>query len=322
MSIVIAMSHVLSLLLGLVMITCIISCVSRLFLSIVKVRSMHTSIHLFTETELEVTNEMLKAAYNVPLSRKESLCRYLALQPDGAFVAKHDGMVIGFGGAMDYGPFAYIGLMAVHPSMQKRGVGGLILERLLLWLDEHGCPTALLDATPVGAPLYKHYGFIAEDTTAVLRLTQRVPLPYPLSEGISLLSKADLPAVVAFDTPYFGADRHAILSSYWTDDPQRAFIVRDSNGQITGYLFAQPTTPGPWLASTVEDAERLLVQALTLPFGGAPNVFVSAHNTDALQLLNRYGFTQQRTLSHMRRGRQIQRSRHSLIYGQASLGFG
>ena len=57
---------------------------------------MHISIHPFTEAELEVTNEMLRAAYNVPLSRKESLCRYLSLQPGGAFVAKHDGMVIGF----------------------------------------------------------------------------------------------------------------------------------------------------------------------------------------------------------------------------------
>lgn len=283
---------------------------------------MHISIHPFTEAELEVTNEMLKAAYNVPLSRKESLCRYLSLQPGGAFVAKHDGMVIGFGGAMDYGPFAYIGLMAVHPNMQKRGVGRLILERLLAWLDERRCPTALLDASPVGAPLYKRYGFTAEDTTAVLRLTQRVPLPDSSSEAISLLSKADLPAVVAFDTPYFGADRHAILSSYWADDRLRAFIVRDSNRQITGYLFAQPTTLGPWVVNTVEDAEQLLVKALTLPFGDEPNAFVSAHNTAALQLLNRYGFTQQRTLSHMRRGRQIQRSRHTLIYGQASLGFG
>ncbi len=283
---------------------------------------MHISIHPFTKAEFEITNEMLKAAYNVPLSRRESLCRYLTLQPDGAFVAKHDGRIIGFGGAMDYGSFAYIGLMAVHPTMQKRGVGGLILERLLTWLDERGCPTALLDATPVGAPLYKHYGFTAEDTTAALRLTQRVPLPDQSSEGISLLSKADLPAVVAFDAPYFGADRHAILTSYWADDPQRAFIVHDGNGQITGYLFAQPTTLGPWLVSTVEDAERLLMQALTLPFEGEPNVFVSAYNTAALQLLNRYGFTQQRTLSHMRRGRQIQRSRHTLIYGQASLGFG
>ena len=283
---------------------------------------MHISIHPFTEAELEVTNEMLKAAYNVPLSRKESLCRYLSLQTAGAFVARHETTVIGFGGAMDYGPFAYIGLMAVHPRMQRRGVGGLILERLLAWLDERRCPTALLDASPVGAPLYTRYGFTAEDTTVVLRLTQRVCLPHQLSESVSHLSEADIPAVVAFDAPYFGADRQAILTSYWIDDPQRAFIVRDSNRRIAGYLFAQPTTLGPWLANTVEDAERLLVQALALPFAGEPNVFVSAHNTDALELLNRYGFNQQRTLSHMRRGNQIQRSRHTLLYGQASLGFG
>jgi GNAT superfamily N-acetyltransferase len=283
---------------------------------------MYISIHLFTEAELEATDEVLKAAYKIPQSRKESLYRYLALQPDGAFVAKHNDTIIGFGGAIDYGPFAYIGLMAAHPSMQKRGVGGLILQHLLAWLDERRCPTILLDATPFGAPLYKRYGFIEDDTTIVLRSTERIALPHHLSEGISPLSEKDLPAVVAFDSPYFGADRGTLLASYWTDDPQRTFITRDSNGQITGYLFAQPGTLGPWIANTVEDAERLLMHALTLSFVSEPNVFVSARNNDALQLLNRYGFSQQRTLSHMRRGNQIQRSRHTMLYGQASLGFG
>src|SRR5436309_123683 len=128
---------------------------------------MSISIQPFTAAELEATDAVIMAAYNIQHSRKESLLRYLALQPGGSFVAQYNGRVVGFGGAMDYGPFAYIGLMCIHPSMQKRGIASLLMEQLLAWLEARGCPTILLDASTVGIPLYKHYGFMEDDQTLV-----------------------------------------------------------------------------------------------------------------------------------------------------------
>lgn len=283
---------------------------------------MGLSVHLLVEAELEATDAIVMAAYNVPYSRKEALRRYLAIQPDGAFVVKQRDTIIGFGAAIDYGPFAYIGLMSVHPAMQKRGVGRLLLEHLLAWLDARGCVTVLLDASPAGAPLYEHYGFQEDDQTVVLQQTRRVLIPRHLPEGVSFLSEEDFQAVVTFDTACFGAERKTVLASYWADDPQRSLLIRNASGQITGYLIAQCSTLGPWVADTVKDAEQLLVYGLTLPFEGLPSVFVSAQNGDALRLLADYGFRQQRTLSHMWRGKRIQRSRDTVIYGQASLGLG
>ncbi|HVB75167.1 MAG TPA: GNAT family N-acetyltransferase [Ktedonobacteraceae bacterium] len=66
-------------------------------------------------------DEVVKAAYNNPAGRPETLYRYLALQPDGAFIAQEDGRIVGFGGAINYATFGYIGLMSVHPAMQRRG---------------------------------------------------------------------------------------------------------------------------------------------------------------------------------------------------------
>ena len=151
---------------------------------------------------------------------------------------------------------------------------------------------------------------------------ERVPIPHSLSEPVSLLVEEELPALVAFDAPWFGAERGAVLASYWADNPQRAFVVRDVHGQISGYLIAQPHALGPWVARTVEDTERLLARALTFSVESEPGVFVSVSNRDALRLLKRYGFGEQRVLSHMRKGKCVQRSRHTMLYGQASLGFG
>src|SRR5438309_6543910 len=147
---------------------------------------MSLSISPLTEADLVETDEVLKLAYNVPYSRKDSLQLYLALQSGGSFIAKNNGSVVGFGGVLDYGPFAYIGLMSVHPSMQKQGIGGLLLERLLSWLEARACPTILLDASTAGAPLYTRYAFIEADITVVMLQKQRLPPTQHLSAGVSV----------------------------------------------------------------------------------------------------------------------------------------
>jgi GNAT superfamily N-acetyltransferase len=283
---------------------------------------MSISIQPFTEAELEATDEVIKLAYKRPDSRKESLRRYLAIQPGGSFVAKQNDTVIGFGGALDYGPFAYIGLMCVHPSMQKRGIGALLLEQLHDWLNARGCPTFLLDASPAGAPLYLHYGYVEDDITAVFKQSQSPQLPRDLPAGVSVLGGDDFPVLVAFDAPRFGANREALLATYRADAPERVLVVRNANRELTGYLVAQPNSIGPLVADSTEDAERLLLNALSLPFENEPSFFISANHSDALELLTRYGFSQQRVLSHMWKGKPVQRNRHTVIYGQASLGFG
>jgi GNAT superfamily N-acetyltransferase len=284
---------------------------------------MSLSISPLTEADLVETAEVVKAAYNVPYSRKDSLQLYLALQSGGSFIAKNNGSVVGFGGALDYGPFAYIGLMSVHPSMQKQGIGGLLLERLLSWLETRACPTILLDASPAGALLYTRYAFIEDDITVVMQQTQRIPPPHHLPAGVSVLAEEDFHALVAFDAPYFGVERGAVLAAYRDDNPERVLIARDLYGQITGYLIVQPMVLGPWVARTPEDAERLLIHALALYNNESQSsVFVSAHNSAAMQLLTRYGFSQQRDLSHMYKGKPVERSRRTAIFGQASLGLG
>jgi len=224
---------------------------------------MGISISPFTLAELEATDEVVKAAYNVLHSRKETLQRYLMLEQGGCFVAKVEGVVVGFGGAMDYEAFAYIGLMSVHPAVQKRGVGGLLLEALLAWLDGRGCSSVLLDATPVWARLYERSGFVEDDKTVVLRQMERVPIPHSLSEPVSLLVEEELPALVAVDAPGFGAERGAVLASYWADNPQRAFVVRDVHGTAGGGQAVEHARrrgrlplPGPRMAAPHRRPDR------------------------------------------------------------------
>src|SRR5215210_6941100 len=110
--------------------------------------AMTISVRSITEADLDAADVVLEAAYGPSGGRrKERMRRYLSLQPDGWLLALLDDVVVGTVGAMDYGPFAYIGLMAVHPSAQRQGIGLMLMQRLLAWLDARRCPFSLLDAT-------------------------------------------------------------------------------------------------------------------------------------------------------------------------------
>jgi ribosomal protein S18 acetylase RimI-like enzyme len=282
---------------------------------------MPLSIRPLTQDDLDAADAICIPAYGVPRSRKRELRRYMTIQPSNWLLATLDGEPAGLGGATDYGPFAYIGLMAVHPSLQRRGIATAIMEQLLAWLDARGCPLVLLDASPAGEALYEKLGFVDQDR--VLQFTQDDCALRPrLSERVTPMRADDLPALAAFDTSIFGASRMAVLASYLADYPDRAFVARDADDRISGFLFAQADTIGPWVASDPDSAEALLAAALALQFEAPPRVNIPGANSSGNSLLLRYGFSPQRLLHRMRRGGTAAAGRRSQLYGQASLAIG
>lgn len=281
-------------------------------------------IRLLTEVDLDVANDILNAAYDSDSDRGGRLRRYLSLQPDGWLLALLDGRPVGIGGAVNYGPFASIGSIGVHPEAQRRGIGRALMERLLSWLDVAGCRTSVLIATDAGAPLYRHLGFVEDDRTLIYPYAgaEHAPQPLPASTAVSTLDPAELAEIAAFDAPIFGAPRQRVLASYFAADPARVLVTHDREGHISGYLCAQQTTLGPWAARTPEDAEVLLERALSLPFESAPRVMVPAANESAAHLLPRYGFGPPHALQHMRRGETAVPSRPGMLYGHASFAIG
>ena len=281
-------------------------------------------IRRLTHADLERADEILASAFGNPESRQPELRNYLALQPDGWFIAvQGNGPLLGMVGAVNYGAFAYVGMMAVHQSAQRRGIGRSLMEYILADLKARGCPVVLLDASPAGRPLYLQLGFRDEGLTNVYDLPDHTPLSYPTGCQVESIQPADLPHLAAFDRLLFGADRRAFFKILLDELPGRAFLTRSSDGRISGYLFAQAHSRiGPWLANNPKDAGDLLRAALSLPYQAVPRLISPAVNKEAELLLNEAGFILDRSCTHMRLGGQRHPGQRQHIYGQHSLAIG
>jgi len=280
---------------------------------------MTLTIRTFDDADRAAAVEILEAAFEERPNNPHNLNRIRALQPDALLVAELDGAPAGLVSAVDYGPFAYIGMMAVHPTYQRRGVARALMERLLAWGAARGCPMVLLDASSKGASLYQSLGFVADDKTILCAnndCARRTALP----ERVRPIEAADLPRLAALDAALFGAERAALLELLWREQPGRGFLAEDADGRPAGFLVAQERLIGPWVAADPAAAEALLAAALTLPFDGSPCVQIAGRNADATRILHGAGFSPVLSLSHMRYG-GAPRGR-SGIYGQTSFSLG
>jgi predicted N-acetyltransferase YhbS len=285
---------------------------------------MSLSLHPLTDDLLDEADRVLMTAFRSP-SRRAELAFYLSLQPDGWLVATLDGALVGLGGVTCYGPFAYLGLMAVDPSKQRRGIGQALVEALVARAEELGNESVLLDASDAGAPLYARLGFVEDDRVCVFtREAQETAMNRSsrAAQEVAPLTQDDIPALAAFDARHFGAAREAVLAMCVQQYESRVFATRGETGEITGYLVAQEQRIGPWVTATPAAAEALLAHALAMPFATSPTVLVAALNRDAIELLTCAGFTSSRELRHMRHGGEPALERRKRVYGLASFAIG
>jgi GNAT superfamily N-acetyltransferase len=270
--------------------------------------------------DLEEADQLLQNAFGTPEKRKVDLQRYLSLQPDGWFGAVLEDQLVGMVGAVNYGEFAYIGLMGVHPDFQRRSIGNKLMQNLLDWLNMQNCPIALLDSTDAGKTMYDHLGFIDAGQTCQYGYDGSGNIS--LNKWVSPMELSEIQQIVEYDTPIFGANRERVFQIYFHDLRNRAFVTHDENNQITGFIFAQTNRIGPWMASSVEDAESLLTMALNLEFETDPIILTPNENPDVHELLTRAGFSLKRSITHMRYGGDNHPQRRDAIWGLTSFAIG
>jgi len=278
-------------------------------------------IRHLTENDLETADGIVRSAFGLSKSRLPEIRRYFALQPDGWLLAALQDIPAAVVGALNYGTFAYLGMMTVRQDLQRRGIGRVLLQHMLNWTQQKGISFLRLDASEAGFPLYTRFGFAVFDRAILYKLANASHFSV-YSPQVRQLSPDGIPALVEFDTPIFGVSRAALLRGLLSDFPNRAFAVYDKSGHIEGYLIAQPQRLGPWIARGPRNAEMLLQAALTLTYDEPPLAIIPEMNLAAADLLKRYGFQPELSNRHMQLGGSTLPGQRDFIYGQTSFAAG
>jgi Acetyltransferase (GNAT) family/Acetyltransferase (GNAT) domain len=241
------------------------------------------------------------AAYSVP-SRRSELEMYLAAQPDGWFALVDGGEIVAVGGAVAYGSFCWLGLVATEPARQRQGLATRISAHLVEWAHDRGCTTIALDASHAGRPVYERLGFQAVGETTELSLPQEIAA----SKRSSTVHRGiqDMEQLLTLDRRIFGGERARLLRALARRDDARCYVATEGD-EAAGYLFAQSRLLGPGGARDEETVRDLVHAALSdRPATGNPGEqrLLLPIESRYLDVLRGIGLQIERRLAHMRLG--------------------
>ncbi|HKS95296.1 MAG TPA: GNAT family N-acetyltransferase [Terriglobia bacterium] len=245
--------------------------------------------------------------------------RFLVASPEGCFVAEADGRVCGTVTTIIYEDrFAWIGMVLVDPEYRGRGIGTLLLEKAIEYLDRLKAPAIKLDATPQGKPLYTKLGFGAEYEIErwVLKRPPENPSTPPTLDRGNAAARPDFEAMMKLDRQVFGADRSTLLGSLDRDAPEFTLAI-NTNNELVGYALGRHGSRadhlGPWIARDEASARRLLVEFMRR--STREHIFVDCLKSSpfACGLVRDKGFEFSRPLTRMYRGANRYPGRPELV---------
>ncbi|MBS1822328.1 MAG: GNAT family N-acetyltransferase [Acidobacteria bacterium] len=239
----------------------------------------------------------------------------MRLYPEGCRCIEDGGMVVATATLIPFGEqLAWIGMVLTHPEYRRRGLARLLVEDAIADAECLGIQTIKLDATSEGLPLYESLGFEVEQ--AVERWGREQVIVHEESVPQSSHNTSIPENLLAQDVEAFGAVRSDLLESLRLSG--RSSIMAD------GYVLSREGTAaeylGPCVASSENAARELIGGHLKTSMGSWYWDLLPA-NAGAVRCAEDSGFRRLRSLSRMRRGREIA-TRDDMVYAIAGFEFG
>jgi GNAT superfamily N-acetyltransferase len=235
----------------------------------------------------------------------------LELSPEGCLAIEMDGHLAATTTLFCYGlSLAWIGMVLTKAEYQRRGFARRMLARALENAGKMGIATIKLDATDQGQPLYESLGFRSEQKierwsrpgeNAAQLPASRTSVEQPWRDSDSLV---------------FGSDRSQLLEKLAHLNPPRSISQ--------SYLFSRPGRVSAYLGPCVSDnpkTARRLIEECVQNARCAWSWDLFPRNQDAVALARDLGFSPQRHLVRMARGKEL-REKENAIYAIAGFELG
>lgn len=234
--------------------------------------------------------------------------RFLAMQPDGCFVAEWDGRPVATTVTCIFGQVAWIAMVLVDQAMRGRGIATALMHRAIDYLEQHRVRTIRLDATPLGQPVYERLGFEPEYTLTRYEgvVTHGSQAVLAGRVGFRHASMDDLSGILYLDQQVIGADRSKFLTRLFAERPEHAW-VGIAGGWVAGYVMARAGNNALQIGPCVADedvGQDLLARIFRAHVGWRVFLDIPLGHERSLAFARQRGFISQRELVRMVRGRQ------------------
>ena len=275
------------------------------------------SIRRLRMEDVPAADVILQRAHNVDRSYALILRTHVAVSPDLWWMLESEGIPRGLVGATGLGSLAHIGLMAMDPSGQRSGQGGVLLDHLLAQLDQLGYTSVTLFSTDAGLRFYLDRGFTWQglSTEWQLRKWRHV------AASEIRIQPASLDQILDLDREATGVDRAPFLSLLFDSYPGRCFAATDAEGHLAGYAMALERNIGPWIAKSPSAAAALLGTLVPLYGPAGPRVILPEAHAEGESLLIHAGFAPARTSRYFLRGKPFPQ-RRDWMYGAIAYSVG
>ena len=249
-----------------------------------------------------------QAAWN---QTKQDWGTLLELSPEGCLAIEVNGHLAASTTLLCYGRrLAWIGMVLTKAEFQRRGFARRMLSEALENADAMGIATIKLDATDQGQPLYESLGFRSEQAI------ERWSRPGDNSAQPPTVRASEQDSWRDLDPPVFGTDRSRLLEKLAQLNPPRTISrshLFTRPGRVTAYL-------GPCISEDPTAARRLIEESvLNSTCSWSWDLF--PRNQNAVALARDLGFSPQRHLVRMARGKEL-RENVTAIYAIAGFELG
>lgn len=235
----------------------------------------------------------------------------LDLAPASCLAIEVDGKLAATTTLLCYGRrLGWIGMVLTKTAYRRRGFAKKLLAKALAHSERMGIETVKLDATEQGRPLYEQFGFRYEAEI------ERWSRPGDGSTQLLPLRADAQPVWQDSDALAFGADRSALLEKLARRNApvshSRSYLFA-RQGRTTAYL-------GPCVGEDSATVRSLIKDCIRgTSCGWSWDLF--SRNSEAVAIARDLGFTPQRHLLRMTRGRNL-RARDGAIYAIAGFELG